>query len=645
MSRESAIRQTHAAVTLEALEALANKGLLRRAQKDLERGDIEPPVMTVSGLEMVISGQRVTLVEAGPAKATCTCPAPGICQHILTACLKLKDEPATAPVGDALADWLGLSDDDLIAAYGLPVLRAGYGLSLANEVQIEHATILTVRFPTLNAEVVALPGAGLAGIIVNGLNAKKHSQLAAAALLAVRRANGKTWQPPVTETTRAAPMHREDVLNAISTLLEEAVTAGLARLSPALVERLDALALSAQTAELHRLGLLLQRIATQASDWLQRRAHVDLGQIFAEMATAYALTQAAPHIAAGVARESYLDVGNLDLVGVAAWPWRTPSGYEGLTLLFWDAANAAWNTWSDARPLAFAAGFSAQSRFGQPGPWEGAESPAQLVRSRFRLMQAKRNRWGRLSSSAQSKILVTSGTELSSLPSCSDWSALNLTSSVGLRESDPRRAYQLLAPASWERCPFDPITQSLTWILSDAKGNKALMRLAFDEFSKKAIEHLEAMPAEASTEARLVGRCSQRHGLLVIQPLAIVREGHATLLYFEEKGVKLSVSAAIVASADSDVDEAESEDLSPLHSKVGEIALAIISAIEWLAETGARTSSVTALERLEQLAKEVASGARLSKLLSATAAASAESRPKLLLRLRWMMAVLQQSVS
>jgi NAD(P)-dependent dehydrogenase (short-subunit alcohol dehydrogenase family) len=99
-------------------------------------------------------------------------------------------------------------------------------------------------------------------------------------------------------------------------------------------------------------------------------------------------------------------VGGLDLLGVAAWPWRTPSGYEGLTLLFWDPASASWNTWSDARPRAFAGGFSAVARYPQPGPWEGAESPAQLARSRFRLMQAKRNRWGRLSSSAQSLIVI-----------------------------------------------------------------------------------------------------------------------------------------------------------------------------------------------------------------------------------------------
>src|SRR4051794_13215355 len=97
MSREAAIRATHAGVTLEVLEALANKGLLRRAQKDYERGEVGAFEASAAGLVVTVSGQRVTLIEAGPAKAACTCPAPGVCQHILAACLALIQPAGAAP--------------------------------------------------------------------------------------------------------------------------------------------------------------------------------------------------------------------------------------------------------------------------------------------------------------------------------------------------------------------------------------------------------------------------------------------------------------------------------------------------------------------------------------------------------------------
>ena len=640
MSRETTIRQTHAALPLEALEALANKGLVRRAQKDLERGEVAGFETSEQGLVVTVSSHRVTLIEAGPAKATCTCPAPGVCQHIIAACLKLMQEPSAEPTGDAHAEWLALSDEQIIAIYGLPVLRAAHELTLANAAQIERSTVLTVRFPSLNAEIMALPGAGLAGIIVHGLNEKKHTQLAAAAVLVVRRESGIVWLPPMTEANRETPVHRDEVLKAVIALLEEAIATGLARLSSGLIERFDALSISAQTAELHRLGLVLQRIATQATDWLQRRPHADLGLIFAEMATAYALAHAKPQFATGVARESYIEVGWLDLLGVAAWPWRTPSGYEGLTLLFWDPANATWNTWSDARPRAFAGGFSAVARYTQPGPWEGAESPAQLARSRFRLMQAKRNRWGRLSSSAQSKALVTGATDLSTLPACDDWTKIDLKPSLGLKERDPRNAYQLLQPTGWERQAFDPIAQSLVWHLLDAHGHVIEMRFAFDDLSKPAIERLEAMTDAELKQARLLCRCLQISGRIQVHPLALVRDGKVTSLHFADaKTVATRQDIASPMTETEEVDDLVSDESVSTQNSVSQFVLACISSLEWLAESGNRSRNTQVVARLEELAKQ-ASTLGLIKLEALLRSHTSTTQT---LRLLWLLAVIQRA--
>lgn len=640
MSRETTIRQTHAALTLEALEALANKGLVRRAQKDLERGEVAGFEIVEQGLDVTVSSHRVTLIEAGPAKATCTCPAPGVCQHIIAACLKLMQEPSAEPTGDAQAEWLALTDEQIIAAYGLPVLRAAHELTLANIAQIESSSVLTVRFPSLNAEVMTVPGAGLAGIIVRGLTEKKHTQLAAAAVLVVRRQAGMDWQPPASDVSRSAPIHRDEVIKATIALLEEAIATGLARLSPSLVERFDALSISAQTAELHRLGLVLQRIATQATDWLQRRPHADLGLIFAEMATACALAHAKPQLAAGVARESYIEVGALDLIGVAAWPWRTPSGYEGLTLVFWDPTNATWNTWSDARPRAFAGGFSAVARYTQPGPWEGAESPAQLARSRFRLMQAKRNRWGRLSSSAQAKALVTGAADLSELPCCDEWSKIDLKPSLGLKERDPRSAYQLLQPARWERQAFDPISQCLVWHLLDAHGHLIEMRLAFDDLSKPAIERLEAMTDADMKQTRLLCRCLQISGGIQAHPLALMRDGKVTSLHFADaKTVPARQDIASSASEAEEVDDlALDESVSP-QNPGSQFVLACISTLEWLAESGNRSRNTQVIARLEELAKQ----ASTLGLIRLEALLRSHTSTTQTLRLRWLLAVIQRA--
>jgi hypothetical protein len=647
MSRETAIRQVHATLTPEALEALANKGLLRRAQKDLERGEVGAFAMGDTGLATTVSGHRVCLNESGPAKAACTCPAPGVCQHILAACLQLMQTPATTPAS-ARDEWLALTDEELLAAFGLPTLRAAHELSLAYEAETDDAAIVTVRFPALNAEVLGIPGAGIGGVIVNGMSERRHAQLAAAAILLVRRAAGKDWHPPVATggLRTVAPLNRDDALNSTATLLEEMIGVGLARLSPSVVERLDALAIWARTAELPRAALLLQRIASQAEDWLRRRPHADLGLILAEMATLYALVHAGPRFA-GVGRESYIDVGALDLIGVAAWPWRTASGYEGLTLLLWDPANSAWTTWSDARPRAFQGDFNAVARFTQPGPWEGAESPAQFIRSRARLMNAKRNRWGRLSSSAQTKALITGPADLRSIaPAHDDWSVLDaqIVTTLGLRERDPRSAFQIVRPAAWERQAFDPVSQSLIWLLRDTRGHPLTLHLPYDDLTRPAIERLEKFSEDELRDNRLLGRCLRLHGRLQIEPLALIRDDQSLPLFFADaapvaKNATAGAPPPASASTDDEIEEADPEPVVESRSAISQLTLAAISAIEWLAESGLNSRQSGARARLDDLAKQ-AGQLGLAKLQPLLATVPDESS---LLRIRWLLAVLQRA--
>lgn len=79
-------------------EALASKGLLRRARKDLHKGlAIEVAGESAAGIEIKVPPFLVSIPPSGPAKATCTCRAPGICQHILAAGLYVQSL-AAAPV-------------------------------------------------------------------------------------------------------------------------------------------------------------------------------------------------------------------------------------------------------------------------------------------------------------------------------------------------------------------------------------------------------------------------------------------------------------------------------------------------------------------------------------------------------------------
>ncbi|WP_433791008.1 hypothetical protein [Actinoplanes sp. CA-252034] len=71
------------ALDADALAALANRGLVKRAGREVER---EPPALSADGSAIVAEfsdGIRATLPEGGLEQGRCTCGATGVCRHLI----------------------------------------------------------------------------------------------------------------------------------------------------------------------------------------------------------------------------------------------------------------------------------------------------------------------------------------------------------------------------------------------------------------------------------------------------------------------------------------------------------------------------------------------------------------------------------
>ncbi len=343
-----------------AFEALASRGLLRRAQKDLEGGvPVEITGDVPAGLAVKVANFTVTLPEAGPAKAKCTCRSPGICQHILMACLFLQRTAALPKQADLLtveATTTGRGRDELLAFTAeqlgqwasKPALRAAFALLAAQPpIQMETKGAIIVRFPDHGAECRYVAGGGLDGMVVTAPQGASM-KFAVAAVLAFQQSQGlklpeaATAAPALAET-RGAPRTRDEVLGTSRQLLEESVCVGLSHLSISFEQRFATLAVSALGVNLPRLSLALRGIGDEISLIVKRDAQADEARLLQSVSRAHALCHALrttiPPPRAdliGWHRTQYEEVGHLELHGVAAYPWRTSSGYEGLTVLFWE---------------------------------------------------------------------------------------------------------------------------------------------------------------------------------------------------------------------------------------------------------------------------------------------------------------------
>ncbi len=577
---ESKLRRLAGSLDAAALEALASKGLLRRAQKDFERGDNLRIEGEMGGaLRVCVGENEVKLPESGPATATCSCPAVGVCQHILTAVLLLQ-QPALETPGEAAApeptdspekELLAITPQQLEEWAGKAAFKAGLKIASQATPEILRERGIRIRFSGLNADCHYVSGGGLDGMIVSGGKADPR-QMVVAAVIGFQRTQGVEWAVPAglgaLEASEGTPRSRSDVLEACQSLLMDTLANGLARLSSANQQRWATLAVSAVGVNLPRLALSLRGLSDEVSLTLNRDARSDMTRMLGRMAQTHALCSALQNRGespradlVGAHRTRYDEIGHLDLQGVAAWPWRTASGYHGLTVLFWDPSAKRWNSWSESRPSHQTQGFDPTARYTQPGPWEGAESPRKLARSSFRLMHAKRNSSNRLSSSGKSRALVTGPANLRDLPAIEDWALLaqqvGSQASVGLRENNPLNSIFALKAATWGNRGYDAVTQVFSWWLLDAQQRPLLLELAFDELAKPAIQWLEGARPESFPEAIVVGRVQRTSRGLTLQPFSIRRPNEeAVQIYLDN----VSPTATVINAPKTDEEDENFED-------------------------------------------------------------------------------------
>ena len=115
---------TLAAIDDDTLAALANKGLVRRARKDIEKSP--PTVVAADGQSVSLQVEGATVKLVSPvSKSTCTC-ASGICRHILGAVIFLRESPTTtapAPTSSVAEQLLAHDEEALQKWAPKPLLK------------------------------------------------------------------------------------------------------------------------------------------------------------------------------------------------------------------------------------------------------------------------------------------------------------------------------------------------------------------------------------------------------------------------------------------------------------------------------------------------------------------------------------------
>ncbi len=641
----------------EALAALANRGLLRRAQKDLEAATPEIVVCTAENVRVRLGEAMVDVPEL-PAKSVCSCPATGICRHILGALVFLRDDPsladadqpaqaalfaaetgdsATRPAAAALAaaaqpelsaspaDVLGgLTDEELRKWAGKGLLKKALAaLAASPEVEIEQGAMLVVRFPSRNIICRWIPSGGLLGMVCS-CQAEGVCEHVVAAVLAYQVLLGRRQivaEEKLLAESPGAPRSRAEVLASVGAALRELIALGLARLSTATAQRLTTLAVSAHGVDLPQLERMLKSLADEVQLATGRDAQASSANLLWYAARCEALrtglTRRPTAGLVGQHRTQYHTVGQLSLIGLGAQQWRSKGGYHGVTVYFWDESRGGFATWSESRP-AEQRGFDPAARFQADGPWIGCPSPSAASRNLVRLSGAWRNPQGRISGRSSTRALLVGPSRVEELPETFiHWSDIAARAkrlfSGGLSERTENHELAVLAPKSWGPASYDPLRQELTRAIFDQEGRPVELWLPFTPENEPAIQRLEQHGPESTRgllgAIRLVsGRiCVQPISLFVDEQIINLNLDKAAAVSQQNAGPQLDEQAASPgAESDEALDEDEAGDLVQAAgtSPLGRCLIAAQAELEAIAESG--TAVRRDLELLRGAAKRFA---------------------------------------
>ena len=552
-----------------SLEAMASKGIVRRARADA----VNVRFQSTGADEIIglVEGATVRLDDKGLAKARCSCPAATICRHKIAVVLALRSqdgEPQAAPAVET--DWparLAIFDrKTLQAAVGKTGLREAMRLvALAEATTVEAGGLSLKVTLRLNAEAieVAIPPQGDFSSVVSGLPERRRAAGHAAAILAARHHFGHASM--ALEEADAVADAKEFVpdgalLAAMQEAVRRAYSHGFAVPSRALEERLMLLAVSSRAEAMPRLSASLRRIAEQLEQRRSRNVNHDAVELLREIAFAHALLHAISHTSedarlrrlAGAVRADYEVAGDVDLIGLGATLFESLTGAVGVTAHFVEPGTGRRFTASLARATTHDTRFDPRAAFRSEAVW--GHTLARLSSAAFRLSGAQASHAGRLSLSQTSRAEALQpfqpgreqitgwaqdrGGPLADLAHMS-WPILaaHLARCFAPSLEMPPLAAQpvILVPSRIAPVAFDDLTQRLRWPLMDSGGAWISLNLDHNDEGRglgtRRIAALEAALGDGGNKPpfAIVAIARAESGRMTLEPIALWGETQTSL--------------------------------------------------------------------------------------------------------------------
>lgn len=529
------------------LAAKASRGAVVLAEKDLAAGR----VMAGSDVGFQVAGFSVTLDPNRLELAVCSCPAVGLCRHIIAAVLFARQmtgegadipaetaSPAPAEVGFDVAAVQSFAKSDWSRARDLAptaqIETASHGGQIVRFVDRREAVIFHSAQPLEMAEY-------------SGPRASAKRMAIAAAALAVLAANGVAIPQAVAEDD--GPERRADPrVLAVAIAALERVSVAIALGQKALAaDQIFGLSLSARVEAMPRLAAELRGLA-RALDAPGNRpdqstvAHLQTVAKVHALATALTSKPDDP-ILLGIGARRFAPRGPRQLAYLGAETWRSATGARGFTMYFMDPASGQVLRATEARASDADLTWSAKGAWGNT--FFQSLSPISSLGQVFAFPDILLSVDGAISLN-QSAIRDASAPSAGDLAhAVSDWASLWVNYAAQRGYGLYRRAFDpvfVIEPKAILPPVFDLTAQRWRWSWIDASG-RALNVVLSDEAMRDHHIARKGDPQKSSVEK---WHEAQPDAALV----RVSQNGDATILSLWVKGAPRPLAPSVERPTD-----------------------------------------------------------------------------------------------
>lgn len=538
------------------LVTLANKGLYKRALKDLETtGQIE--LSAADGNMQVRLDDITVCLNPNLSQSTCSCPSKTVCKHILMGILAAADYTSSAATPEPASPepWKELKTADLASLRKqagkklfedcLRLIQDGWTADFT-EGDILQATLntenITLYFPKEDSLNRAVCKCGESGLCKHKLIAIL-SYLSRQGLLSTDSADGQAELSLLTED-------KIHVLKGASRFIVGILEKGLISCGENESESAIQYSIRLETCGIGNLARLFRSLSSDIENMLAKHVGFQPMTTFATLSRLHnTLTlilrntqnnEMLNKLIEGT-RSDYYTTPIGHFTGLGAYPWQTRSGYFGITAYFFyhekqsicTLTSSMAGYYEQTQSLANAEHLKQQLEM--QSFWGTDASLARLSVSTLLLRNFKLNRQNSLSSSTQTQCEIGDKVKLGNLdtllavPELTDLTIQPEQRYDYFRKKQPEQLV-LVSFTHLTNISFSTSEQKLYFMMANDEENVAYGSLAYNELNHNAIRRLERMGDRNADHKQRYMVCMKRPDTLI--PVSLITATDIENFYF-----------------------------------------------------------------------------------------------------------------